>query len=265
MRMLPLVRVRESIGLLEGTESDASKNRAVVIAESAAATRATPVSVGDNKRTTELLEVAEPGRSTELAVVTASAEACLVFPADHAATAGESQRIIGLRERCESDFPSLNSSLGSLSSACARRVALFAAPASARVCPGFSSLAVSAVVARTHASFLHGAGFQGEEESFSDPAEDLRPCLRGGGRGKFLAGRRCTGAGRRFTSQATRFRYHKTQGRCGRTFPPSGGFLVDVDWTKMRGIWVTSTSGTRHSPMVTWERLLCSTLFSTCP
>ena len=42
--------------------------------------------------TTELFEVAEPGRSTELAVVTASAEACRVAPADRAATAGESQR-----------------------------------------------------------------------------------------------------------------------------------------------------------------------------
>ena len=44
-----------------------------------------------NKRTTELLEVGEPGRHTELAVVAASAEACRVVPADRAATAGESQ------------------------------------------------------------------------------------------------------------------------------------------------------------------------------
>ena len=95
------------------------------------------VSASESKRITELLEMAEPGRSSELAVVTTSAEACGVVPADRAATAGESQRIIELRKRYESDFPSLNSSLGSLSSACARCVALTTAPASARVCRGF--------------------------------------------------------------------------------------------------------------------------------
>ena len=54
----------------------------------------------------------------------------------------------------ESEFPPLTSSrLGSLSSACARRVARSAA----RVCPGSSSLAVSAAVAHAHASVLHDA------------------------------------------------------------------------------------------------------------
>ena len=57
-----------------------------------------------------------------------------------------------------------SSGLGSLSSACARRVARSAA---ARVCLGSSSLAVSAAVAHAHASILHDA--------CSDPAEDLRP------------------------------------------------------------------------------------------
>ena len=148
------------------------------------------VSAVVSKGITELLQVAEPGRSSELAVVTASAEACGVVLADRAATPGESQRIIGLRERYESNFPSLNSSLGSLSSACARCVALSTAPASARVCPGFSFLAVSAAVAHTHVSILHGAchnscsdtgGAQGPEErkrvkdGVTGPAEDLRP------------------------------------------------------------------------------------------
>ena len=71
--------------------------------------------------------------------------------------AGESEGIIGSFLQSESDFPSLNSSsLGSLSSACARRFACSATAASARVCPGSSSLAVSAAVARAHASILHG-------------------------------------------------------------------------------------------------------------
>ena len=85
----------------------------------------------------------------------------------------------------------LNSScLGSLSSACARRVARSPAAACARVCPGSSSLAMSAAVAHTHASILHGACYnwwsdtgsaQGlrrrkrVEEWVSGPAEDLRP------------------------------------------------------------------------------------------
>ena len=76
-----------------------------------------------------------------------------------------------MRERYESDFPSLDSSLGPLSSACARRVVLFAAPASARVCTGFSSLAVSAAVAHTHASILHGA----RHNSWSDTVSSHGP------------------------------------------------------------------------------------------
>ena len=49
-------------------------------------------------------------------------------------------------------------------------------------------------------------------------------CLRGGGRGKFSAGRRCTGARCRFTSrEATRHWYQVSQGRCSHTFPPPGG------------------------------------------
>ena len=60
------------------------------------------------------------------------------------------------------------------------------------------------------------------------------PCLRGGGRGKFSAGRRCSGAGCRFTSQeATRHWYQAGQGRSGHTFsPPEGSwFSICVTWT----------------------------------
>ena len=97
----------------------------------------------------------------------------------------------------ESDFPpllnsslSLNSRLGSLSSAYARSVARRVAAAPARVCPGSSSPAVSAAVAHAHASILHGAlvnswsdtvrlhgptGTRRVKGGVSGPAEDLRP------------------------------------------------------------------------------------------
>ena len=72
-------------------------------------------------------------------------------------TAGESEGNIGFLEVIESDFSALpnlvhssNSCLGSLLSACARRVACSAALASARVCLGSSSLAVSAAVAHAY-------------------------------------------------------------------------------------------------------------------
>ena len=101
--------------------------------------------------------------------------------------AGESEGIIGSFLQSESDFPSLNSSL---SSACARRVARSAATAVARVCHGSSSLAVSAAVARAHASTLHDAcsnswsdtvrvkgptGTRRVKGGVSGPAEDMRP------------------------------------------------------------------------------------------
>ena len=166
------------------------------------------------------------------------------------ATAGERTGIFGSFHLSESDFPPLNSSrLGSLSSACARRVARSAA--SARVCPGYSSLAVSAAVARVHASTLHDACFnswsdtgrvagshghkEGQRWGFRS-GRRFASCLRGGGRGKFSAGRRCTGAGCRFTSQeATRHRNQATQGGCGHTFPPPGGswYPIRVTWTRI--------------------------------
>ena len=71
------------------------------------------------------------------------------------ATAGESQRTIGLRKRYESDFPSLSSS-GCLSvNACA---SLPAVPGvSARVCPFPSFSAVSAAVAHARLTPMHDA------------------------------------------------------------------------------------------------------------
>ena len=79
---------------------------------------------------------------------------------------------------------------------------------------------------------LHGpTGTRRVKGGVSGPAEDLRPVS---GRGKFSAGRRCTGAGCRFTSQeATRHRYQARQGRCGHTFPPPGG-----SWYPIRVTWI---------------------------
>ena len=75
------------------------------------------------------------------------------------------------------------------------------------------------------------------------------PCLRGGGRGKFSAGGRCTEAGCRFTSQeATRSWYQAAKGWCGHGIHfVSLGRGLDIrqsmGWTKVcetarSGIWV---------------------------
>ena len=103
------------------------------------------------------------------------------------ATAGESQRIIGLRERCESDFPSLNSSgcLGVV--ACARLPAVLGVSASASSCA--SAPASFAVVAHARSTPTHDArnswsdtvrvcgptGTRRVKGGVSGPAEDLRP------------------------------------------------------------------------------------------
>ena len=131
------------------------------------------------------------------------------------ATAGESEEVIGSSRLSESEFPSLNSSrLGSLSSACARRVARCIAAAPARVCLGCSSPGVSAAVAHVHASTLHDAcpnsfsdtgrvegptGSSCTKGGVSGPAEDLRPVSEVEAGVNFRpAG---TGAGCRFNSQ----------------------------------------------------------------
>ena len=174
-------------------------------------------------------------------------------PSAHA-TASESDRVIGLLEVTDSEFPSLsysvNSCLGLSTSACARasRLAGACAGAAARVCSVSSSSAVSAV-AHTHASTLHGAqnswsdtvrvGSHGHKEGQRwgfQSGRRFASCHRGGGRGKFSASRRCTGAGCRFHSQeATRIRYQACQGRCGHTFPPPGGswYAIRVTWIRI--------------------------------
>ena len=78
----------------------------------------------DNGVDSDSVSVEAFGVASEFAVNAASAEA-----SERAATAGESQRIIGLRERYEYDFPSLNSS-GCLSVDACARAALPAASAS---------------------------------------------------------------------------------------------------------------------------------------
>ena len=101
----------------------------------------------DTEEITALLEVRESDLTKTNGMAVAGATA--------GATAGERQRIIGLRERYECDFPSLNSS-GCLSvDACA---SLPAVPgASARVCPVSSFSAVSAAVAHARSTPMHHA------------------------------------------------------------------------------------------------------------
>ena len=115
------------------------------------------------------------GVSSELVVGAASAEA-----SDRAATAGESQRIIGFRERYESDFPSLNSSGCFGVDACARAPALPAASASASS-SAFPPASL-AVVAHARSTPMHGT-----HNSWSDTVGVLGPTgtrrVKGGGPG----------------------------------------------------------------------------------
>ena len=198
-------------GLPEGLEFDSSKHLAeITVPEFVAVTRATAgssrtissgmdvvsgagvalcaacVSASSAGETDSERHVSElPGRS-------ARGSGARVEPGEGLVSlAGESEGIIGSLLQSESDFPSLNSSsLGSLSSACARRVARSAASAVARVCPGSSFSAVSAAVARAHAPTLHDAcsnswsdtvrvkgptGTRRVKGGVSGPGEDLLP------------------------------------------------------------------------------------------
>ena len=92
-------------------------------------------------------------------------------------------------------------------------------------------------VALCHPCMLHIHIIRGrsqvEEEVFRS-GRRFASCLRGGGRGKFSAGRRCSGAGCRFHFQeATRHRYQACQGKCGHAFPPPGG-----SWYPIRVTWI---------------------------
>ena len=124
--------------LLEGRKSDLSRTHGVA---GAAAT------AGETEEITALLEVRESDLTKMNGMAVAGATA--------GATPGESQRIIGLRERYESDFPSLNSSGCFSVDACA---SLPAVPGvSARVCPVSSFSAVSAAVAHALSTPMHDA------------------------------------------------------------------------------------------------------------
>ena len=97
-------------------------------------------------------------------------------------TAGESEGNIGFFEVIESDFSTLpnsvhssDSCLGSLSSACAHRVACIAAPASARVCLG--------AVAHAHTSILHDACSNSCSETGRVKGATGRSGTKGGGSG----------------------------------------------------------------------------------
>ena len=202
----------------------------------------------ENERINGLLEGSESDFSKNLADESADSPGRVRSSAAHA-TAGESKGIVGSFQPSESEFPSLNSSLGSLSSASARRFACSATAAAARVCPGSSSLAVSAAVARAHASTLHDAcsnswsdtvrvtgptGTRRVKGGVSGPAEDLRPVSEVEAGVNFRPAGSVRGQVTWFTSQeATRHRYQAGQGKCGHTSPPPGG-----SWYPIRVTWI---------------------------
>ena len=68
----------------------------------------------------------------------------------------------------------------------------------------------------------------------SGPAEDLRTFSEVEAGVNFRPAGGVRGAGCRFTSQvANRHRYQECQGRCGHTFPPTGG-----SWYPIRVTWI---------------------------
>ena len=142
------------VGLLEESESGFSK----ILSESARSTAGESGMVG-------LLPESESDFLKNLAGCAVSRSAAV----DHRGAlrrsglaASQSDRIIGMLEVIESDFPSLSYSvdsclgLSTTACVCASRVAAASAGAAARVCAVSSSTAVSAV-AHAHASTLHGA------------------------------------------------------------------------------------------------------------
>ena len=194
-------------------------------------------------------------------------------PSAHA-TASESDRVIGLLEVTESEFPSLsysvNSCLGLSTSACARVSCLAGAcaGAAARVCSVSPSSAVAAV-AHAHASTLHGAhnswsdtarvqgptGFRRVKGGVSGPAEDLLPVSEmeagvnfrtaDGVRGQVAGSRRQPGTGtRRVREGAVTPSLHPEVPGIQFVSPGRGlDIRQSMGWTKVcgtarSGIWV---------------------------
>ena len=181
------------------------------------------------------------------------------------ATADESEGIVGMREVIVSGSSlsvPINSSNSSMDVARVVPASAAVAPSattSSSSCPLASCVAGAVHARRTvtsmhalnaHNSWSDTGGVQGPtgrrctKGGVSGPAEDLRPCLRGGGRGKFSAGRPGTGAGCRFTSLvATRHRYQAGQGKCGYTFPPPGGSWYPIRVTWRYGLDIRQSMG----------------------
>ena len=161
------------------------------------------VSAGENKRTTELLEVPEPGRSTQLAVVAASAEACRVVPADRAATAGElsiSEFIswVVVTCMCTSCCPVYCSCLCT----CLPRffISCCVCCCCTHACFDPAWCMSQFVVGHGYVHRVPGGG-RGSKSGVTSPAEDLRPVSQVEAGVNFRPGCRCTGAGCRSISQ----------------------------------------------------------------
>ena len=166
------------------------------------------------------------------------------------ATAGESERIRGLRVSGSSLCMSTNSlnQLGVLMLLQVHVCLLCLTASSSASAP--ASLAVVAHARSTPMHVVHNScsdtvrvrGPTGTrrcaEGGGSGPSEDFAPYLRGGGRGKFSAGRRCTGAGCRFTSQeGNQAQVPGNKGLVRTHLPCTRRFLtpdprhLDADWT----------------------------------
>ena len=174
------------------------------------------------------------------------------------ATADESKGVIGLREVIVSgsSLPMpIDSSSSSMDLACVVPASAVApsASASSSSCPLASCLAGAVHARRTvtsmHALNAHNSclntgrvtGSHGHKEGQRwgfRSGRRFASCLRGGGRGKFSAGRRCTEAGCRFHSPGgNQAQVPGVSGKVRSHLPSTRRFLVsnschlDTDWT----------------------------------
>ena len=182
---------------LETAHASAGESKGIIelheVKESVLLKSATTTTAGE-RGTHGLLEESESDFSKNLAE-------CAASPGrDRSAhaTAGESDEIIGSSRLSELEFPSLNSSGCIAAVACARLPAVpgLSATASSSAFPP-ASLAVVAHARSTPMHVAHNSwsdtvrvqgptGRRCTKGGVSGPAEDLRPCLRGGGRGKIF-------------------------------------------------------------------------------
>ena len=256
--MLPQVRTKESLDCFEVRESALRMRPGAVVAS---ATAGVVAGVVENDTVPALLECAEV--RAQMRCIDSG-----IGDARRATDAGRPGVSSGIHDSVTVD------SSGASSHACVSFLdALLAAPARAPVASDASRTSCTSTVVGlcmhdddtpmhvAHNSCSDTGRVQGptgrrcSKGGVSGPPEDVRPCLRGGGRGKFSSGRRCTGAGCRFFPGSNQAQVPAREGAVTPSLHPevpgiqfvSPGYGLDIrhsmGWTKVcgtarSGIWV---------------------------